>query len=127
MTTGRSPPGDKETWWWNDKVQEVIKAKKEGNRIHGKHHQAVSTANELAMNELYEELETPEGERNIFRIAKARDKATKDFTHVKHTKNAHGVILKGRPGYDHRKMEGVFCLMKIIPDPSLTMEFRLRV
>ena len=22
-------PGDKETWWWNDKVQEVIKAKKE--------------------------------------------------------------------------------------------------
>ena len=25
MTTGRRPPGDKETWWWNDKVQEVIK------------------------------------------------------------------------------------------------------
>ena len=24
MTTGRRPPGDKETWWWNDKVQEVI-------------------------------------------------------------------------------------------------------
>ena len=26
MTTGRRPPRDKETWWWNDKVQEVIKA-----------------------------------------------------------------------------------------------------
>ena len=24
MTTGRRPPGDKETWWWNDKVQEVM-------------------------------------------------------------------------------------------------------
>ena len=30
-----------------------------------------STAKARAMNELYEELETPEGERNIYRIAKA--------------------------------------------------------
>ena len=21
MTTGRRPPGDKETWWWNDEVK----------------------------------------------------------------------------------------------------------
>ena len=28
MTTGWRSPGDKETWWWNDKVQEVIEAKK---------------------------------------------------------------------------------------------------
>ena len=33
MTTGRRPPGDKETWWWNDKVQEVIKAKKMAKKI----------------------------------------------------------------------------------------------
>ena len=33
MTTGRRPPGDKETWWWNDKVQEVIKAKKVAKKI----------------------------------------------------------------------------------------------
>ena len=45
------------------------------------------------MNELYEELETPEGERKIFRIAKARDKACKDFSHMKQIKNEHGVIL----------------------------------
>ena len=32
---------------------------------------AVATNKALAMNELYEELETPEGERKIFRIAKA--------------------------------------------------------
>ena len=29
ITAGRRSPGDKETWWWNDKVQEVITAKKE--------------------------------------------------------------------------------------------------
>ena len=33
MTTGRRPPGDKETWWWNDKVQEVIKAKKVAKKM----------------------------------------------------------------------------------------------
>ena len=46
------------------------------------------------MDELYEELETPEVERKIFRIAKARDKATKDFTHMKQIKNEHGVVLR---------------------------------
>ncbi len=24
ITAGRTPPGDKDTWWWNDKVQEVL-------------------------------------------------------------------------------------------------------
>ena len=38
------------------------------------------------MNELYEELEKPEGEGKIFRIAKARDQATKDFSHMKQIK-----------------------------------------
>ena len=46
------------------------------------------------MNELYEELETQVGERKMFRIAKARDKATKDFTHMKQIKNEHGVVLR---------------------------------
>ena len=27
------PPGDKETLWWNDNVQEVIKAKKVAKKI----------------------------------------------------------------------------------------------
>ena len=28
ITAGRRSPGDKETWWLNDKVQQMIKAKK---------------------------------------------------------------------------------------------------
>ena len=44
---------------------------------------AAATAKALAMNELYEELETPEGDSKLFRLAKARYKATKDFSHVK--------------------------------------------
>ena len=26
---GRIPPGDKETWWWNDEVKDAIRANKE--------------------------------------------------------------------------------------------------
>ena len=32
MSTGRRPPGDKETWWWNDDVKDAIRAKKEANK-----------------------------------------------------------------------------------------------
>ena len=93
MTTGRRPTGDKETWWWNNKVQEVIKAKKVVKKIillwetarsqedkdsyrqaNKAAKKAVATTKALAMNELYEELETPECEIKIFRIAKAREK-----------------------------------------------------
>ena len=33
ITAGRRSPGDKETWWWNDNVQEVIKAEKDLTRF----------------------------------------------------------------------------------------------
>ena len=29
MSTLRKPPGDKETWWWNDDVNAAIRANKE--------------------------------------------------------------------------------------------------
>ena len=33
ITAGRRSPGDKKTWWWNDKVQLVIKAKKSARNM----------------------------------------------------------------------------------------------
>ena len=33
ITTGRRSPRYKDTWWWNDKVQEVINAKKESMKM----------------------------------------------------------------------------------------------
>lgn len=43
---------------------------------------------------MYKELDTPEGEKNMYRIAKARDKACKDSTHIKQIKSNEGKVLK---------------------------------
>ena len=48
-----------------------------------------STLQDRAMNELYEELETPEGERKISRIAKA-----KDFAKNNQIKDEQRVVLR---------------------------------
>ena len=46
-----------------------------------------------AMDEVFRELETQEGERNIYRIAKARDKSAKEFTNINQGKDEQGVVL----------------------------------
>ena len=109
VTTGRRPPGDKETWWWHDGVKDAIRAKKEAKKkwdASGRQEErdiyrqankeatkevAISKAH--AMDEVYKELEKPEGERNIYRIAKARDKSAKDFPQIRQIKDEQGVVL----------------------------------
>ena len=46
-----------------------------------------------AMDEVYKELETPEEERNIYRIEMARDKSAKDFTQIRQIKDEQGVVI----------------------------------
>ena len=58
---------------------EYKQAKKEARR-------AVAKAKAETWNEVYEELETPEGEKQILRIAKARDTASKDLTQIRPSK-----------------------------------------
>ena len=46
-----------------------------------------------AMDEVYKELETPEGERKIYRIARARDESAKDFTQIRQINDEQVVLL----------------------------------
>ena len=46
------------------------------------------------MNELCEEQETPESERKKSRIAKARDKSTKEFTKNNQIKDQQSIVLR---------------------------------
>ncbi|KAI5746693.1 hypothetical protein M8J77_006372 [Diaphorina citri] len=120
-TSGKGGPKDKETWWWNEEVKKYIKEKKDTKKKWDKSNKpedkeayrkakkeakkAVAQAKAKYLSELYEKLETPEGEKNLYRLAKERDKASKDFTHIMQVKNKEGVVLKGEEDIKSRWKE----------------------
>jgi hypothetical protein len=85
----------KETWWWNEKVQNAIKEKKECfRRMHLNRSvdnverykvakktakRAVSEVRGQMYDGLYQRLGTKEGEKNIYRMAKSRERKTRDI------------------------------------------------
>ncbi|KAK3525580.1 hypothetical protein QTP70_000445 [Hemibagrus guttatus] len=80
---------DKETWWWNEEVQVSIQRKRlakkkwdmdrtEENRQEYKELQCrvkreVSKAKQNAYDELYTRLDTREGEKDLYRLARQKD------------------------------------------------------
>jgi hypothetical protein len=99
----------KDTWWWNEDVQKAIKDKKECYKcLH--HHRsedniqkykaakknakkAVSEARGRAYEDLYQKRRTKEGEKDIYRITKLRERKTRDFNQVKCIKDENGGLL----------------------------------
>ena len=85
-TSGRKPR-ENETWWWNEEVQRCSRKKKEvykrlmdGGDLQAHKNKkkeakrAVAKARGEAWREWYSNLETKQGEENIFRIARTRVK-----------------------------------------------------
>ena len=91
--------GDRETWWWNEEVQESIKEKKKEkkafNKIRNentkkiykekknKAKKAVAMAKGHAYDDLYARLETKEGTKKLCILARQRDRAGKDVQQVR--------------------------------------------
>ena len=107
--TFRKRKGDRETWWWNEKVQESIKEKKEAKKAwdkirdkntkkiyiekKSKAKKAVPMAKGRAYDNLYARLETKEGEKELYRLARQRDRAGKDVLHVRVIKDKNANIM----------------------------------
>ena len=101
--------GDKETWWWNEEVQESIKEKKEAKKPYdkirdentkkiykekkNKAKKAVAMAKGRAYDDLYAILETKEGEKELYRLARQRNRAGKDVQHVRVIKDENGNVM----------------------------------
>ena len=89
--TRRGKQRQKETWWWNEEVQEALKTKKKAFKILQNTNsmedletyrtakraakRAVSIAKWNAATEWYNKLETREGQKTIYKIAQARQKS----------------------------------------------------
>ena len=94
-TSGKvSTAGGRETWSWNQKVQEKLKDKKKAKKAwdiirddasklpyktaRKQAKREVAKARNKAYEELYEKLKTKEGENEVFKIAKQRNRQSKD-------------------------------------------------
>ncbi|KAK3516022.1 hypothetical protein QTP70_001865 [Hemibagrus guttatus] len=112
---------DKETWWWNEEVQDSIQRKRlakkkwdmdrtEENRQEYKELQRrvkreVSKAKQKAYDELYTRLDTREGEKDLYRLARQRDRDGKDAQQVRVIKDRDGRVLTSEESVQRRWKE----------------------
>ncbi|KAK3537270.1 hypothetical protein QTP70_007006 [Hemibagrus guttatus] len=112
---------DKETWWWNEEVQDSIQRKRlakkkwdmdrtEENRQEYKELQRrvkreVSKAKQKAYDELYTRLDTREGEKDLYRLARQRDRDGKDVQKVSVIKDRDGRVLTSEESVQRRWKE----------------------
>ncbi|KAK3508314.1 hypothetical protein QTP70_020508 [Hemibagrus guttatus] len=112
---------DKETWWWNEEVQDSIQRKRlakkkwdmdrtEENRQEYKELQCrakreVSKAKQKAYDELYTMLDTREGQKDLYRLARQRDRDGKDVQQVRVIKDRDGRVLTSEESVQRRWKE----------------------
>ena len=101
--------GRRETWWWNQEFQEKLKdkkkAKKAWNNIRDdasklaytiarkQAKKEVAKSRNKAYEELYKKLETKEGENEVFKIAKQKNRQSKNVQELRGIKSKTGEIL----------------------------------
>ncbi|KAK3563140.1 hypothetical protein QTP86_016380, partial [Hemibagrus guttatus] len=112
---------DKETWWWNEEVQDSIQRKRlakkkwdmdrtEENRQEYKELQRrvkreVSKVKQKTYDELYTRLDTREGEKDLYRLARQRDRDGKDVQQVRVIKDRDGRVLTSEESIQRRWKE----------------------
>ena len=95
--------------WWNEEVQENIREKKEAKKAwdkirdeytkkifkekKSKTKKAVAMAKGRAYDDFYPRLETKEGEKELYRLARQRDRTGKDVQHVRVIKGKNGNVM----------------------------------
>ncbi|KAK3543539.1 hypothetical protein QTP70_023870, partial [Hemibagrus guttatus] len=119
--SGSARKEDKETWWWNKEVQDSVQRKRlakkkwdmdrtEENRQEYKELQRrvkreVSKAKQKAYDELYTRLDTREGEKDLYRLARQRDRDGKDVQQVRVIKDRDLRVLTSEESVQRRWKE----------------------
>ena len=128
MSSGKRKQ-EKETWWWNEEVQESIQRKRlakkkwdgmgdeESRQAYKVTRQEakreVAKAKERAVRELYERLDTKEGEKDLYRLARQRDQAGKDIQQVRVIKDKEDKVLTSEDSVMRRWKEYFEELMNV--------------
>jgi hypothetical protein len=99
----------KDIWWWNDEVQKAIKEKKDCfHRLYldrsADNIEKYKMAKK-ATEGLYQRLDMKEGERDIYKMARIRERKTRDVDQVKCIKDGAGQLLVKDEDIKHRWQE----------------------
>ncbi|GJS99652.1 stress-induced protein [Tanacetum coccineum] len=129
--TSRTHIGRRESWWLTEEVQNKVKAKQtrfrelismrgdEANKsaIHERYKEAkrevkkaIARAKVKAHEDLYKRLDSKEGENDIYRIAKARDRRKMDLGSVRFIKDEDGRSIVNEDAIRRRWNEYFFAL-----------------
>ena len=96
---------DKKTWWWDDDVQESIRKKRvakkrwdmqtdeDSKQKYKEMRREAKIEVAKAYDELYEGLDTKEGEQVVYRLARQRHHAGEDIQQVRMMKDNGGNVL----------------------------------
>ena len=107
-SSGKKNPG-LERWWWNEETEKAVKEKKDRLKTwkrtsaesdRKEYKLAKATAKKVvarvkaeAIDGLYDNMETGEGQKDVYRIAAARDREGKDIGQIRTIKSARGEVL----------------------------------
>ena len=108
-TSGKGTYTEKETWWWQEETRKAVALKRatfkefqmnksdenkekfrEANRASRK---AVRIAKDAAYEDLYTKLDSREGIKMVYKLAKTRDRRTKDISDMPLINSLEGQIL----------------------------------
>jgi len=112
-TIGKTKPGrrfiDKQTWWWNDEIQDEIRLKKKAFKnwqqtrapedhlrykgSKSKARKAVVQAKAAHYQDIYYDLATRSAENRIYKLCKSRNRATQDIDNVTAIRDENNKLL----------------------------------
>ncbi|MCJ8736954.1 hypothetical protein PDJAM_G00018110 [Pangasius djambal] len=94
---------DKETWWWNEGVQD--KNRQEYKELQRRVKREVSNAKQEAYDKLYTRLDTREGQKDLYGLARQRDRDGKDVQQVRVIKDRDRRVLTSEESVQRRWKE----------------------
>ena len=129
QTTGKGAYNEKEAWWWNEEVQKAVKEKRlkfkqyqqsrcdedkeEFKEANKRAKWEVAKAKESVYKDLYEKLDSIEGQNIIYKLSKTRERITRDLTDIAYIKDSNGSILTDEDEIKARWKESFETLLNV--------------
>ena len=126
QTSGKGAYNEKEAWWWNEDVQKAVKEKRlkfkqsrcdedkeEFREANKRAKREVANAKESAYKDLYDKLDSIEGQQMIYKRSKTRERRTRDLTDIAYIKDNNGTVLTDEDEIKARCKESFETLLNV--------------